>query len=207
MRACGAQPEELRSVKVFASHEGLLLEYEDALTRTDPISGRDYATSGHLLWLGERTRELDGAQVAYLANIANPIAVKLSPSATPDQVRSYVDVLDPDRRPGRLTFITRMGAGNGRDRLPALVWAVEAEQAPVAWVCDPMHGNIFTSPSGHKTRLFADILDEAKGFFEVHRALGYASRWHPWWHPRGVHRRGRNRVRRRWRRGPGRRPA
>ncbi|MBE1574752.1 class II 3-deoxy-7-phosphoheptulonate synthase [Amycolatopsis roodepoortensis] len=179
MRACGAQPEELRSAEIFASHEGLLLDYEDTLTRTDHSTGRDYATSGHMLWIGERTRALDGAHVAYFRSIANPIGVKLGPTTTPAEVRSYVDILDPDREPGRLTFITRMGARQIRDRLPALIRAAQAVGGVSVWICDPMHGNTFTASSGHKTRLFADVVDEVRGFFEVHRALGT--------HPGGVH--------------------
>jgi 3-deoxy-7-phosphoheptulonate synthase len=179
MRACGAQPEELRSVEIFASHEGLLLDYEDALTRTDPATGLDYATSGHMLWIGERTRALDSAHVAYFRSIANPIGIKLGPTATPADVQSYVDILDPDRLPGRLTFITRMGARQIRDRLPRLIRAVRDMTATPTWICDPMHGNTFVAPSGHKTRLFADIVDEVRGFFEVHRAHGT--------HPGGVH--------------------
>jgi 3-deoxy-7-phosphoheptulonate synthase len=179
MRACGAQSEELRSVEIFASHEGLLLDYEDALTRTDPVTGFDYATSGHMLWIGERTRALDSAHIAYFRTIANPIGVKLGPTTTPAEVQTYVDILDPDREPGRLTFITRMGARQVRDRLPALISAVRDVAGMPSWICDPMHGNTFVAPSGHKTRLFADIVDEVRGFFEVHRALGT--------HPGGVH--------------------
>ncbi len=179
MRACGAQPEELRSVEIFASHEGLLLDYEDALTRIDRDSGRAYATSGHMLWIGERTRALDGAHVAYFRSIANPIGVKLGPTAAPADVRSYVDILDPDRQPGRLTFITRMGSRQIRDRLPELVRAAQDAGGKPIWICDPMHSNTFLAPSGHKTRLFVDIVDEVRGFFDVHRALGT--------HPGGIH--------------------
>lgn len=179
MRACGVRPEKLRSAEIFASHEGLLLDYEHALTRTDPATGRDYATSGHMLWIGDRTRALDSAHVAYFRTIANPIAVKLGPTTAPAEVRSYVDVLDPDREPGRLTFISRMGARQVRDRLPALILAAQGVAGLPVWICDPMHGNTFMAASGHKTRMFADIADEVRGFFEVHRALGT--------HPGGVH--------------------
>ncbi|MGM1063969.1 class II 3-deoxy-7-phosphoheptulonate synthase [Saccharothrix sp. Mg75] len=179
MRACGVSTEELRETEVFAGHEGLLLDYEDALTRLDPATGRTYATSGHLLWIGERTRALDGAHIEYFSTIANPVGLKLGPTATPDEVRAYVEVLDPERRPGRLTFITRMGARQVRDRLPALAEAARSVGSKAAWICDPMHGNTFVAPSGHKTRLFSDILDEVKGFFQVLRATGL--------HPGGVH--------------------
>lgn len=165
--------------EVFASHEGLLLDYEAALTRRHPRTGRRYAGSGHMLWIGERTRQLDGAHVAYFATIDNPIAVKLGPAGTPAQALALIDRLDPDRRPGRLTFIVRMGAHRVRDLLPELVEKVTASGAPVVWVCDPMHGNTFEAPSGHKTRRFDDILAEIAGFFEVHRALGT--------HPGGLH--------------------
>ncbi|MEV5956594.1 3-deoxy-7-phosphoheptulonate synthase class II [Streptomyces sp. NPDC051987] len=156
----------------FASHEGLLLDYEAALTRHHPDSGRRYAGSGHMLWIGDRTRQLDGAHVAYFATIDNPIAVKLGPGGRPAQALALIDRLDPKRRPGRLTFIVRMGAHRVRDLLPELVEKVTASGAPVVWVCDPMHGNTFEAPSGRKTRRFDDILAEIAGFFEVHRALG-----------------------------------
>ncbi|MFF3499713.1 class II 3-deoxy-7-phosphoheptulonate synthase [Streptomyces sp. NPDC003247] len=179
IRACGMSTSTLRTTEVFASHEALLLDYESALVRTDPDTGRRYALSGHLLWIGERTRRLDGAHVAFAAGVSNPLGVKLGPDATVDDVLTLVDRLDPRRTPGRLTFIARMGRGLVRDRLPALVEAVRAEGARVVWVCDPMHGNTFTAPSGHKSRRFEDVLDEITGFFEVHRALGT--------HPGGVH--------------------
>ncbi|MEV7086107.1 3-deoxy-7-phosphoheptulonate synthase class II [Streptomyces sp. NPDC093085] len=160
------------TTEVFAGHEGLLLDYEAALTRRDPRSGRRYAGSGHLLWIGDRTRRLDGAHVAYFATVDNPIAVKLGPTATPGEALALVDRLDPERRPGRLTFIVRMGAHRVRYLLPELVEKVTATGAPVVWVCDPMHGNTFEAPGGQKTRRFGDILAELAGFFEVHRALG-----------------------------------
>jgi 3-deoxy-7-phosphoheptulonate synthase len=172
MHACGGDPAELRTTKLFASHEGLLLDYEAAMTRRDEHTGRTYASSGHMLWIGERTRDLDGAHVAYFATIDNPIGVKLGPTTTPDVALALIDKLDPNRRPGRLTFIVRMGAGQIRDRLPDLVEKVTASGAQVVWTCDPMHGNTFEAPSGHKTRRFDDILDEVAGFFEVHKALG-----------------------------------
>ncbi len=179
MHACGVDPEEFRTVEFYASHEALILEYEAALTRVDSRTGRAYDTSGHMVWIGERTRDLDGAHVEFASRIRNPIGVKLGPSTTPDVALALIDRLNPDREPGRLTFITRMGAGVIRAKLPELVEKVTASGAPVAWVCDPMHGNTFEAPSGHKTRRFDDVLDEVKGFFEVHRALGT--------HPGGIH--------------------
>ena len=179
MRACGVEPAELRTTELFSSHEGLLLDYEAALTRRDPDTGACYAGSGHMVWIGERTRQLDGAHVAYFATIDNPIGVKLGPTTTPDTALALIDRLDPNRRPGRLTFIVRMGADKIRDRLPELVEKVTASGATVAWVTDPMHGNTFEAASGHKTRRFDDVLDEVKGFFEVHKGLGT--------HPGGIH--------------------
>jgi 3-deoxy-7-phosphoheptulonate synthase len=179
MLACGVDEPMQHAVEFFVSHEGLLLEYEDPLVREDPTTGLMYSASGHMLWIGERTRELDGAHVEFFSKIANPIAVKLGPTATPDMLLGLIDRLDPKREPGRLTFVVRMGAAQVRDRLPVLVEKASAEGAPVAWVCDPMHGNTFAAPSGHKTRSFDAIVDEVKGFFEVHREVGT--------HPGGIH--------------------
>ena len=179
MRACGADPDELRSVEFYASHEALVLDYEQALTRTDSRTGQRYDTSAHFLWIGERTRALGGAHVEFARAIANPVGVKLGPGADPADVLALIERLNPRARPGRLTLITRMGAGRVRATLPPLVKAVTASGAPVAWVCDPMHGNTFEAPSGHKTRRFNDVLDEVQGFFEVHRGLGT--------HPGGIH--------------------
>ncbi len=179
MRACGTDPEEFKTVEFFASHEALLLDYESALTRVDSRTGKLYDVSGHMVWIGERTRQLDGAHVEFASRISNPIGVKLGPTSTPDDALALIDRLDPLREPGRLTFIIRMGADKVRDKLPALVEKVAASGAPVAWVCDPMHGNTYEAASGHKTRSFDDVLDEVKGFFEVHKALGT--------HPGGIH--------------------
>jgi 3-deoxy-7-phosphoheptulonate synthase len=176
MHACGTDPQELRSVELFSSHEALLLDYEHALTRIDPRTGRAYDGSAHFLWIGERTRAMGGAHIEFGRGIGNPVGVKLGPSTTPADAVALAEALNPDRVPGRLTFITRMGAARIRDLLPPLVQAV---RAPVAWICDPMHGNTITAPSGHKTRRFEDILAEVDGFFEVHRALGT--------HPGGIH--------------------
>ncbi|WP_329455130.1 3-deoxy-7-phosphoheptulonate synthase class II [Streptomyces sp. NBC_01497] len=166
-----------RGGEFFTAHEALVLEYERALTRQAP-SGT-YDLSAHLVWIGERTRQLDGAHLDFVSRIRNPVAVKLGPTSTPDDALALIDLLDPDREPGRLTFIARMGARSVREVLPDLVAKVTASGARVVWVCDPMHGNTVSAPSGHKTRWLIDILDEVRGFFEVHRALGT--------HPGGVH--------------------
>lgn len=179
MHACGVDPEEFRTVEFFASHEALILDYESALTRVDSRTNELYDVSGHMVWIGERTRQLDGAHVEFASRIRNPIGVKLGPTTSPEDALALIDKLDPNREPGRLTFIIRMGAGKVRDALPTLVEKVTASGAQVAWVCDPMHGNTFEASSGHKTRRFDDVLDEVKGFFEVHRALGT--------HPGGIH--------------------
>ena len=172
MASCGADFEALKRVEFFASHEALLLDYERALTRIDSRTGLPYGTSGHFLWIGERTRELDHAHVDFLSRVRNPIGVKLGPSTSDDDALRLIDKLDPEREPGRLTFITRMGAGNIREKLPSLVEKVTASGAQVLWVTDPMHGNTVTSPNGYKTRNFDDVIDEVRGFFEVHHALG-----------------------------------
>jgi 3-deoxy-7-phosphoheptulonate synthase len=179
MKACGADSEELHGVELYSSHEGLLLEYERALTRIDSRTGLPYDVSAHLVWIGERTREPNGAHVEFFRHIRNPIAVKLGPTASPDDALELIGLLNPDHEPGRLTFITRMGAGKVRDSLPTLVEKVTQIGSPVAWICDPMHGNTVEAPSGHKTRRFDHVLDEVAGFFEVHRALGT--------HPGGIH--------------------
>ncbi|GAA0353750.1 class II 3-deoxy-7-phosphoheptulonate synthase [Actinoallomurus spadix] len=179
MHAAGADPEEFHRVEVYSSHEALLLDYERALTRIDSRSGLPYDVSGHYLWIGERTRQLDGAHVEFMRHIRNPIGVKLGPTTTAEEALALIERLDPEREPGRLTLVTRMGAKRIREHLPALVEKVTASGAQVAWICDPMHGNTFEAESGYKTRRFDDVLDEVAGFFEVHRALGT--------HPGGVH--------------------
>jgi 3-deoxy-7-phosphoheptulonate synthase len=182
MRACGLDLDLLpvaHSVELYASHEALLLEYESALTRIDGDTGRAYDLSGHMLWVGERTRQLDGAHVELLSRVANPIGVKLGPSATPDEALALAERLDPDAVPGRLTFISRMGAHRVREALPPIVSALTAARPAVVWACDPMHGNTQESPNGLKTRHFDDIVDEVSGFFDVHRDLGT--------HPGGLH--------------------
>ncbi|MDO2932792.1 3-deoxy-7-phosphoheptulonate synthase class II [Paeniglutamicibacter sulfureus] len=172
MDACGADFEALKRTEFFASHEALLLDYERALTRTDSRTELPYDTSGHFLWIGERTRQLDGAHVDFLSRVRNPIGVKLGPTTSPEDALALIDKLDPNREPGRLTFITRMGAKNIREKLPNLVEKVTASGAQVLWVTDPMHGNTVTSENGYKTRKFDDVMDEVRGFFEVHDSLG-----------------------------------
>ena len=176
MRACGLDLEanpQTHGVELYASHEALLLEYERALTRPD-AHGVPYDLSAHMVWIGERTRDLDGAHVDFLSRLANPIGVKLGPSVDPSTAVALCERLDPDALPGRLTLITRMGAGKVRDVLPAIVEAVERARGPrsVVWECDPMHGNTTETPSGYKTRHFDDVMDEVRGFFEVHAELG-----------------------------------
>jgi 3-deoxy-7-phosphoheptulonate synthase len=179
MHACGADPEEFHTVEFYSSHEALILDYERALTRIDSRTGLPYDVSAHFVWIGERTRQIDGAHVEWASRIRNPVGVKLGPTSTPEDALALIEKLDPEQEPGRLTFITRMGADRVRDALPPLVEKVTGTGAQVAWICDPMHGNTFETPSGHKTRRFDDVLDEVKGFFEVHRALGT--------HPGGIH--------------------
>ena len=183
MRACGLDLQAMpatHGVELYASHEALLLEYETALTRPNE-HGALYDLSAHLVWVGERTRQLDGAHIDFLSRLHNPIGLKLGPSADPAEAVALCERLDPDRLPGRLTIIVRMGASKVRDRLPAIIAAVETARGPgsVVWCCDPMHGNTTESPSGYKTRHFDDVMDEVRGFFEVHAALGT--------HPGGVH--------------------
>ncbi|OYX58400.1 MAG: 3-deoxy-7-phosphoheptulonate synthase class II [Micrococcales bacterium 32-70-13] len=179
MEAAGADFDELKRVEFYSSHEGLLMDYERPMTRIDSRTGTPYNTSAHFLWIGERTRELDGAHVDFFKRIRNPIGVKLGPSTTPETMERLIDVLDPEREPGRLTFITRMGAGVIRDALPPLLEAIRGMDATPLWVSDPMHGNGMTTPNGYKTRRFDDVVDEVKGFFESHRAVGT--------HPGGIH--------------------
>ncbi len=172
MQACGADPEELRRVDFYAGHEALVLDYERPLVRIDSRTGLPYSVSGHFLWVGERTRNLDGAHIDFAARIHNPVGVKLGPTASPEEAAAVVERLDPDAEPGRVTVITRMGASQVTEVLPAVVEKVEATGRQVVWVCDPMHGNTRAVASGHKTRFFDDIVAEVRGFFEVHRNLG-----------------------------------
>ncbi|HET6653829.1 MAG TPA: 3-deoxy-7-phosphoheptulonate synthase class II [Nocardioides sp.] len=179
MKAIGADPDEFHRVDFHSSHEALVLEYEHALTRIDSRTQQPYDVSAHFLWIGERTRQLDGAHVELLSRIRNPIGVKLGPTTSPDDALALAAKLNPANETGRLTFITRMGAGKIRDALPNLVEKVTAAGVSVAWVCDPMHGNTFEASSGYKTRRFDDVISEVQGFFDVHRSLG------TW--PGGVH--------------------
>jgi 3-deoxy-7-phosphoheptulonate synthase len=171
MDACGADFEALKATEFYVSHEALLFDYERPLTRIDSRTGNPYATSGHFLWIGERTRQLDGAHVDFMSRIRNPIGVKLGPSTKPKDVLDLIEKLDPNREPGRLTFISRMGASQIRDKLPALIEAVKNTDAKPLWITDPMHGNGITTKNGYKSRRFDDVMDEVAGFFEVHKAL------------------------------------
>jgi len=179
MQSAGVDPDAFRSVDLYSSHEALILEYERALTRIDSRTQEPYDVSAHFVWIGERTRKIDGAHVDFCSKIRNPIGVKLGPKTQVDEVLALIEKLDPNREPGRLTFITRMGAGVVREALPKLVDGVTKSGAKVLWVCDPMHGNTYEAPSGYKTRKFDDVLDEVRGFFEVHKKLGT--------HPGGIH--------------------
>jgi 3-deoxy-7-phosphoheptulonate synthase len=172
MLACGADFEAMKTTEFFSAHEALLLDYERPLTRVDSRTGDLYDTSGHFIWVGERTRDLGGAHVDFVSRVRNPIGVKLSAKAEIDDVLRLIDKVDPHREPGRLTFITRMGAQPLREALPGLVEKVTASGALVTWICDPMHGNTFESASGYKTRDFEDVVEEVRGFFEVHQGLG-----------------------------------
>jgi 3-deoxy-7-phosphoheptulonate synthase len=182
MKACGFDTEsepKLHEVDFYTSHEALILGYEEALTRQDSLTGDWYDCSAHMLWIGERTRQIDGAHVEFLSGVGNPVGVKLGPTATPDEVIALCDRLNPERVPGRLTLITRMGADHVDAALPPLLAAVSESGHPVVWACDPMHGNTFTSSTGRKTRHFDAIIAELAGFFRAHRAVG------TW--PGGVH--------------------
>jgi 3-deoxy-7-phosphoheptulonate synthase len=175
MRACGLNLEshpELRTTEFYTSHEALLLGYEEAMTRVDSTSGDWYCTSGHLLWIGDRTRQSDHAHVEFCRGIKNPLGLKCGPLLQADELLRLIDVLNPDNEAGRLTLIARFGAEKVADHLPALVRAVKREGRAVVWSCDPMHGNTITSPNGYKTRPFDRILAEVRNFFAVHQAEG-----------------------------------
>jgi 3-deoxy-7-phosphoheptulonate synthase len=175
MRACGVATDlnpNLREVDVYTSHEALLLGYEQALTRQDSLTGAWYDCSAHMLWIGERTRQLDGAHIEFLRGVGNPIGLKLGPGLEPDELLELCARLDPDRVPGRLTLISRMGAAQVEARLRPLLRAVTDAGHPVVWTCDPMHGNTFSAGNGRKTRHFDDILGEIAGFVRAHRAEG-----------------------------------
>lgn len=174
MEAAGvsSQHPEIHEAEFYTSHEALILQYEEALTRKDSLTGEWYDCSAHMVWIGERTRQLDGAHVEFLRGVRNPLGCKIGPTATPDEVLGLCEALNPDREPGRLTLISRMGAGTVADRLPPLLEAVRDAGHPVVWACDPMHGNTFTSETGHKTRHFDDVLAEVGAFFDAHRQAG-----------------------------------
>ena len=182
MKACGVdtttQPN-LHEVDFYTSHEALVLGYEEALTRQDSLTGDWYDTSAHMLWIGERTRQIDGAHMEFFSGIKNPVGCKIGPTATAEEVLAICERLNPERVPGRLTLISRMGADKIEAGLAPLLAAVRDAGHPVVWACDPMHGNTFSAPDGHKTRRFDDILAEIAGFFAAHRAEG------TW--PGGVH--------------------
>src|ERR1700693_1949719 len=175
MRACGLDLEshpELRATDIYTSHEALLLGSEQPFTRVDSTTGDWYATSGHMIWIGDRTRQLDHGHVEYFRAIQNPIGFKIAPSLKPDELLRLIDVLNPDNEPGRLTLINRSGSDNIADNLTQLIRAVQREGRVVVWSCDPMHGNTITSTSGYKTRPFDRILSEVKSFFLIHAAEG-----------------------------------
>ena len=175
MEACGfdaARTPQLHAVEFYTSHEALHLHYEQALVRRDEASGRWYGGSAHLLWLGERTREVEGAHVEFLRGLHNPIGIKVGPTATPGDLQRLLDRIDPERVPGRVVLISRMGAGKLPDRLPALVRSLREAQREVVWCCDPMHGNTVSSANGYKTRDFTAIVTEVRDFFAVHAAEG-----------------------------------
>jgi len=179
MEAAGADFDELKRVDFFAAHEGLLMDYERAMTRIDSRTGLPYVTSAHFIWVGERTRDLDGAHIDFFSRVQNPIGVKLGPSTTPADMEALADKLDPERTSGRLTFITRMGAEKIGDVLPGLLEAAKTLELTPIWITDPMHGNGITTQTGYKTRRFDDVVKEVKGFFAAHREAGT--------HPGGIH--------------------
>jgi 3-deoxy-7-phosphoheptulonate synthase len=182
MRAAGVNNDAshaLQTVEFYTSHEGLLLEYEEALTRLDSTSGKWLAGSGHMLWIGDRTRQPDGAHVEFCRGVLNPIGMKCGPTTSADDLKVLMRRLNPENEEGRLTLIARFGAGKVAEHLPRLVKAVEEEGAKVTWVCDPMHGNTVKSSTGYKTRPFESVLREVQDFFAVHTAEGTT--------PGGVH--------------------
>ena len=182
MDACGVNDRELRTSEIYASHEALLVDYERAMLRLAENETGDtklYDLSAHQLWIGERTRGMEDFHVNFAALIDNPIGIKLGPKVTPEEAVAYAEKLDPNREPGRLTMVARMGHENVREVLPGIVDAVERSGHKVVWQSDPMHGNTFTASNGYKTRHFDKIIDEVQGFFEVHRHLGT--------HPGGIH--------------------
>jgi 3-deoxy-7-phosphoheptulonate synthase len=175
MEACGLTSEttpQIRETDFFTSHEALLLPYEEALTRVDSTTGDWYDVSAHMLWIGDRTRQIDGAHVEFLRGVKNPIGLKCGPSMEPDGLLKLIDILNPENEPGRLTLIARMGSDKIDSKLAPLIRAVHREGRSVVWSCDPMHGNTIKSSTGYKTRPFDRVLAEVRGFFAVHQAEG-----------------------------------
>ncbi len=173
--ACGIDSErfpQLHQVDLYTSHEGLLLPFESALTRCDSLTGDWYNVGAHMIWIGDRTRQPDGAHIEYFRGVKNPIGLKVGPSMTKAALIQLAETLNPDNEPGKLTLITRFGAGKIRDMLPPFIELVQQQGYEVVWSCDPMHGNTFTAESGYKTRHFRDVLEELTGFFETHRKMG-----------------------------------
>jgi 3-deoxy-7-phosphoheptulonate synthase len=182
MEVCGITSQtapSIRETQLFTSHEALLLNYEEALSRIDSFTGRRYNCSAHFVWIGERTRQLDHAHVEFFKNIENPVGVKVGPTIETDELLRLIDALNPDNEAGRLTLITRMGADKIADRLPNLIRAIQREERNLVWSCDPMHGNTVKASSGYKTRQFEDIMRELQQFFAVHQAEGS--------YPGGIH--------------------
>ena len=182
MAACGVTGDTvpvIRETGFYTSHEALLLPYEESLTRTDSTTGDPYACSAHMLWIGARTNQTEGAQVEYVRGIKNPLGLKCPPTLDTDTLLKLIDIMNPENEPGRLTLIARMGHDQVEVKLPALIRAVQREGRHVVWSCDPMHGNTVKSSSGYKTRKFDHVLGEVRGFFNVHRAEGT--------HPGGIH--------------------
>ena len=182
MAACGIDSESvpgIRQTDFYTSHEALHLNYEEAMTRRDSLTGDYYDTSAHLLWIGARTHQAENGQIEFVRGIQNPLGLKCSPAIEPDELIKLIDVVNPHNIPGRLTLIARMGHDQVEEKLAPLVRRVKEEGRSVIWSCDPMHGNTFTSETGYKTRRFEHILEEVRGFFAVHKAEGT--------HPGGVH--------------------
>jgi 3-deoxy-7-phosphoheptulonate synthase len=179
MEACGVDPSEFRTVDFYSSHEALVLDYEKPLTRVDSRTGKLYDVSAHFVWVGDRTRQLNGAHLDFVSRISNPVGIKIGPNTSPDEITHILEMLDPEKNAGRVTFISRMGVNKIKETLPPLMTASFKDGHKPLWVCDPMHGNTRTATTGHKTREFADVLGEVVGFFDVCRILGF--------HPGGVH--------------------
>ena len=179
MKSAGIEHDAITRVDFYSSHEALILDYERALARIDSRTDLAYAVSAHFIWIGERTRQIDGAHIDFASKVMNPIGVKLGPKTSPDEVEDLIKKLNPDNEPGRLTFITRMGAANVEEKLPPLIKRVNELGARILWVSDPMHGNTYEAPTGYKTRKFDDVIAEVSSFFKVHKELGT--------HPGGIH--------------------